>query len=29
MLGRLMHYGIDAVLFSTLLAGVKRHSGYQ
>ncbi|CAO1626194.1 unnamed protein product [Parajaminaea phylloscopi] len=28
MLGRLAHYTFDAVLVSTLLAGVKRHTGY-
>lgn len=28
VLGRVVHYGVDAVLFSTLLAGIKRTSGY-
>lgn len=27
MLGRIMHYTADALLFSTLLAGVKRSAG--
>jgi hypothetical protein len=29
MLGRLLHYGADAVLLSTVLAGIKRSSGFQ
>jgi len=28
MLGRLVHYTVDAVLVSTVLAGVKRSSGF-
>jgi hypothetical protein len=28
VLGRLMHYGVDAVLLSTVLAGVRRSSGF-
>ncbi|KZO91144.1 DUF1748-domain-containing protein [Calocera viscosa TUFC12733] len=28
VLGRLVHYAADAVLISTLLAGVKRSSGF-
>ncbi|KZT57928.1 DUF1748-domain-containing protein [Calocera cornea HHB12733] len=28
VLGRLVHYAADAVLLSTLLAGVKRSSGF-
>ncbi|KAI0351777.1 DUF1748-domain-containing protein [Trametes cingulata] len=28
VLGRLIHYGVDAVLLSTLLAGVRRSSGF-
>jgi hypothetical protein len=28
MLARLVHYGVDAVLVSTILAGVKRTSGF-
>lgn len=28
MLGRIAHYTVDAVLLSTVLAGVKRHTGY-
>ncbi|EOR01977.1 hypothetical protein E3P77_00710 [Wallemia ichthyophaga] len=28
MLARLTHYGIDAVLLSTVLAGVKRSTGF-
>jgi len=28
MLGRLVHYGVDAVLLSTVLAGVRRSSGF-
>jgi len=28
MLGRLVHYAADAVLLSTVLAGVKRSSGF-
>lgn len=27
MLGRLVHYAGDAILFSTLLAGIKRQTG--
>ncbi|SPO36920.1 uncharacterized protein PSFLO_02391 [Pseudozyma flocculosa] len=27
MLGRLIHYGADAMLFSTFLAGIKRQTG--
>ncbi|BGP56794.1 hypothetical protein JCM8202_004434 [Rhodotorula sphaerocarpa] len=29
VLGRLMHYTLDVVLVSTVLAGVKRHTGFQ
>jgi len=29
MLGRLLHYSVDAVLVSTVLAGIKRTSGFQ
>ncbi|KAG8973317.1 hypothetical protein FRC05_008861 [Tulasnella sp. 425] len=29
VLGRLMHYAADAVLVSTVLAGVRRSSGFQ
>ncbi|EIM21239.1 DUF1748-domain-containing protein, partial [Wallemia mellicola CBS 633.66] len=28
MLSRLVHYGVDAVLLSTVLAGVKRSTGF-
>ena len=28
MLGRLVHYTVDAVLVSTVIAGVKRSSGF-
>ncbi|KAG8867471.1 hypothetical protein FRC20_005660 [Serendipita sp. 405] len=28
MLGRLVHYGVDLVLISTVMAGVKRSSGF-
>ena len=28
MLGRLVHYGIDAIAVSTILAGVKRSTGF-
>ncbi|KAF9076603.1 DUF1748-domain-containing protein [Rhodocollybia butyracea] len=28
VLGRLFHYGFDAALFTTVLAGVKKNSGY-
>lgn len=28
MLGRLVHYSVDAVLLSTVLAGVRRSSGF-
>ncbi|KLO17240.1 DUF1748-domain-containing protein [Schizopora paradoxa] len=28
MIGRLVHYTVDAVLLSTVLAGVKRSSGF-
>ncbi|EIN09825.1 DUF1748-domain-containing protein [Punctularia strigosozonata HHB-11173 SS5] len=28
MIGRLVHYGVDAVLLSTVLAGVRRSSGF-
>lgn len=28
MLGRLVHYGVDLVLVSTVMAGVKRSSGF-
>ncbi|GAA5964976.1 hypothetical protein JCM8115_007104 [Rhodotorula mucilaginosa] len=29
VLGRLVHYTLDVVLVSTVLAGVKRHTGFQ
>ncbi|KAA1467706.1 DUF1748-domain-containing protein [Dentipellis sp. KUC8613] len=29
MIGRLTHYAVDAVLVSTLLAGVRRSSGFR
>ncbi|GAA5838761.1 hypothetical protein JCM3775_002809 [Rhodotorula graminis] len=29
VLGRLFHYTFDIVLLSTVLAGVKRHTGFQ
>jgi hypothetical protein len=29
VLGRLVHYTLDAVLLSTVLAGVKKSSGFQ
>lgn len=29
VLGRLVHYTLDVVLISTVLAGVKRHTGFQ
>ncbi|GAA6048356.1 hypothetical protein JCM3770_000965 [Rhodotorula araucariae] len=29
VLGRLVHYTFDIVLVSTVLAGVKRHTGFQ
>ncbi|GAA6002601.1 mitofissin [Rhodotorula paludigena] len=29
VLGRLTHYALDIVFFSTVLAGVKRHTGMQ
>ncbi|KAH8925566.1 DUF1748-domain-containing protein [Atractiella rhizophila] len=29
MLGRLVHYGVDAVMLTTILAGIKRTSGFQ
>ena len=28
MLGKLVHYGVDAVLLSTVLAGIRRSSGF-
>ncbi|TRM64881.1 hypothetical protein BD626DRAFT_490230 [Schizophyllum amplum] len=28
MLGRLVHYSVDAVLLSTVLAGIRRSSGF-
>ncbi|KAG8845474.1 hypothetical protein FRB96_002492 [Tulasnella sp. 330] len=29
VLGRLTHYAVDAVLLSTVLAGIKRSSGFE
>ena len=28
VLGRLLHYGVDAVLLSTVVAGIRRSSGF-